>query len=361
MRYRFTMYLSGIEVLRQLALMQNKHDLMAAADPANPESAVIAACTYIPNEPPKPIEVQEIGAALLNPDALIWVGLHYPDAALAAQVVEQLGVSSETVQSLVGELSIPRLSVHDKELLLVLPTVLWKSNHSRPLFGRLACLVGQRFLVTVRRGPSLPHLHLREQLEHNRGLIEAGTDHITVEIIDDLVDRYVEAYKLFETRVELTERALMRASFDRASIQKLYVMRRDFHRFQVAIEPIGEICARLARLQVKALTSDSRLKFDGLSERVERLDKLFDSLGDGLAFAFEAGMLIEQSRQTDTTRKLAAWAAIISIPTALAGIYGMNFDYMPELKWKYGYFAVLGLMAATCTTLYVLFRRSKWL
>jgi len=341
--------------------MTNQHDLIAAQDPAHPGSALLACKAYIPNEPPRDVAIDEIGKALLNPDAIIWVGMHFPDEAHVGEVLDQLGVGHDALHGLVGDLSMPRMSVHEKDLLIVLPTVLWKSDHSRPLFGRLACLVGHRFLITVRRGSSLPHLHLREQLEKNRSLLDAGTDHITAEIIDDLVDRYVEAYKHFEVRVDRTERVLMRASFDRASIQKLYVMRRDFHRFQVAIEPIGEICARLARLETKSLSPTARLRFDGLSERIQRLDSLFSNLGEGLAFAFEAGMLIEQSRQTDTTRKLAAWAAIISIPTALAGIYGMNFEYMPELKWKYGYFAVLGLMATTCTTLYVLFRRSKWL
>jgi len=339
----------------------NRHDEMAASDHSPDGSVVIASKAYVPGEPPRDIQIEEIGKVLLNPDAIIWVGLHFPDEAVVAQVLDQLDVDHDAMQGLLGDLSMPRMSVHEKELLIVLPTVLWKSDHTRPLFGRLACLVGHRFLITVRRGSSLPHLHLREQLERNRSLLDAGTDHITAEIIDDLVDRYVEAYKHFEVRVDRTERVLMRASFDRASIQKLYVMRRDFHRFQTAIEPIGEICARLARLKTKSLSPAARLRFDGLSERTQRLDSLFSNLGDGLAFAFEAGALIEQARQTDTTRKLAAWAAIISIPTAVAGIYGMNFEYMPELKWKYGYFAVLGLMATACTTLYVLFKRSKWL
>lgn len=341
--------------------MLNKHDEIAAQDPAREGSALLAASVYIPGEAPKPIAIDEIGRALLNPEAFVWVGLHFPDEALLSEICEQLGFKQAALAGLLGDLSMPRMSVHSHDLLLIMPTVLWKSDHSRPLFGRLACLVGKQFLMTVRRGPSLPHLHLREKLENDRHALDAGTDYITAEIVDDLIDRYVEAYKNFEERVDRIERSLMRAVFDRASIQRLYVMRRDFHRFQVAMEPIGEICAQLARLENKTLTPAARLRFDALSERVKRLDGLFGSLGEGLAFAFEAGMLLEQSRQTDTTRKLAAWAAIISIPTAVAGLYGMNFEYMPELKWKYGYFAVLGFMGIACTGLYALFRRSKWL
>lgn len=341
--------------------MENKHDLVLVRDTNQAEGPILAAMSYAPGQAAKQIEIDEIGTALLNPEVLVWVGLHHPDEQLISDILVQLGLSQETLASLMGDLAFPRLSVFENELLLVLPTIVWTSGHSRPHFGRLACLLGQRFLITVRRGPSLPHFHLRERLERNRSQLEAGCDHITVEIIDDLIDRYMEAFKHFEVRVDRTEREMMRATFNRETIQRLYIMRRDFHRFQVAIEPIGEICARLARLKTKPLTTAARLRFDGLSERVTRLDSLFDLLGDGLAFAFEAGMLIEQSRQTDTTRKLAAWAAIISIPTAVAGIYGMNFENMPELKWDYGYPLVLGFMATVCTTLFVLFKRSKWL
>jgi magnesium transporter len=341
--------------------MENKHDRIAADSRSQTDGPVIAAVSYVPGEPPKQLEIQEIGTALLHPEALVWVGLHQPDEALLKDILRQLGMNEDALDILMGDIAMPGMSMFDRELLIVLPTIIWKSNHSRPHFGRLACLFGDRFLVTVRRGPSLPHFQLRDRMEKNRSQLERGCDNLVVEIVDDLIDRYVEAYKHFEVRVDRTERELMRATFDRGSISRLYLMRRDFHRFHVAIEPIGEICARVSRLKAEPLSEAGRLRFDGLSDRITRLDRLFDSLGDGLTFAFEAGMLIEQSRQTDTTRKLAAWAAIISIPTAVAGIYGMNFENMPELKWEYGYYAVLGLMATVCTTLFVLFKRAKWL
>ena len=340
---------------------QDQHDLVETAEQGSLDGQLIAAVSYVQGKPPKALRVDEIGAALLNPRAMVWIGLHHPDKALMTQVLTQLDVSLDSLGALLGDLSMPRLSVLEREMLLVVPTIVWKSGHSRPHFGRLACLVGERVLVTVRRGSSVPHGHLRERLENNRSLLEAGCDHVAVEIIDDLIDRYVEAYHHFETLVDRSERELMRASFDRVSIQRLYMMRRDFHRLQVAVEPIGEICARVAKLQGRLVGDSARLRFEGLTERISRVDGLFDSLAEGLKFAFEAGMLIEQSRQTDTTRKLASWAAIISIPTAMAGIYGMNFENMPELKWEYGYYVVLGLMATACTTLYALFKRSKWL
>ena len=117
----------------------------------------------------------------------------------------------------------------------------------------------------------------------------------------------------------------------------------------------------MARLKPAPISEHSREHFLALAHRIQSMDRLFSKLSEDLSFAFEAGMLVEQLRQTDTTRKLAAWAAIIAIPTAVAGVYGMNFENMPELKWEYGYYLVLGLMASACGTLYALFRRAKWL
>ena len=341
--------------------MNTPQEMVAVHEPTDVAGQLIAAVSYVKGEPPKALQLEEIGKALLNPNALVWVGLHHPAEALMTQVLTQLDVSLDQLSALLGDLSMPRLSVMERELLLVLPTILWNTGHSRPHFGRLACLVGERFIVTVRRGPSSTHASLRNRLEKSRGLLDAGCDHIAVEIIDHLIDRYVEAYRHFEVQVDRTERELMRGTFDRASIQRLYMMRRDFHRLHVAIEPIGEVCARVARLELKPLSASARVRFDGLSDRISRIDGLFDSLGEGLKFAFEAGMMIEQSRQTDTTRKLASWAAIISIPTAVAGHYGMNFQHMPALSYEYGYYGAVAFMAVACTTLYVLFKRSKWL
>lgn len=341
--------------------MENINDLIVTSGSSNDAGALVAAVCYVEGAPPKPLDVQEIGAALLNPDALVWIGLHHPDEAVMTGVLAQLGVSLDNLASLLGDLSMPRMSALEREVLIVLPTISWKTGHSRPHFGRLACLVGERFLVTVRRGPSSAHTQLREHLEKNRGLLHAGCDHIAVEIIDYLIDRYVESYRHFEVQVDRTERELMRGTFDRVSIQRLYMMRRDFHRLHVAIEPIAEVCARVARLKVAPISESARARFDGLSDRISRIDGLFDSLAEGLKFAFEAGMMIEQARQTDTTRKLASWAAIISIPTAIAGHYGMNFKHIPALDFEYGYFFALGLMGVACTTLYVLFKRAKWL
>lgn len=341
--------------------IQNESDVIPDMTASQDQQAIIAASSYIEGETPRKINMEEVSTALLNPNSLVWIGLKSPSPALIDQLSDQLALGDDVRACLSKESNFPRLYIYDSDVLFTVPTIHWEENQTRPHFGKICLLIGNRYLLTIRTGISNNHSHFRERLERNRSKLDAGSDHVAVELIDELLDRYLGAYKLFEKRVDRTERSLIRSSFDRATITSLYILRRDFHRLHTAIEPIGEICSRLAHLKAKPLSADSRLRFEGLAERITHLDKLFDSLSQNLTFAFEAGMLIEQQRQTDTTRKLAAWAAIISLPTCLAGIYGMNFENMPELKLEYGYEIVLGTMVALCTSLFVMFKRAKWL
>jgi magnesium transporter len=188
-----------------------------------------------------------------------------------------------------------------------------------------------------------------------------GSDFVAAELLDLLIDRYNLANDMFEKTVEPMEQTMLLRGLEKLKVRRLYQLRRDFHKMHNAISPLGEVCRRLAHIEMTPIDAQARVQFGELSDRVSRVDRLLDNLGDGLTFAFEAGMLIEQSKQTETTRRLAAWAAILAVPTAIAGIYGMNFEYMPELKWKYGYLLIIGGMATICGTLYYQFRKAKWL
>lgn len=327
----------------------------------NVDKAIRAAYQYVKGEEPRALKTEQIGSALLRPEALVWIGLHNPSAALIATFADQLGLDHELVADMTADHRAPRLADHDEQVMIVAQTVQLHSGQGRPHFGSVRYILGERFLLTIRTGPSLSHSQLRARLEKMRHRMERGCDQILTDLINGLLDQYNDVYRDFERRVDRTERSLLKGAMDSVTIQQLYMLRRDFHRFHNAIEPLGEVCSRLAQVKVRPVRGHAREHFLALSHRIQSMDRLFSNLSDDLSFAFEAGMLIEQARQTDTTRKLSAWAAIIAIPTAVAGIYGMNFENMPELKWTYGYYVVLGVMATSCATLYALFRRAKWL
>jgi magnesium transporter len=122
-----------------------------------------------------------------------------------------------------------------------------------------------------------------------------------------------------------------------------------------------EVCSKLLHVELPCVDSDVRPYFRDVLDHVRRVEDTAEAAREMLSFVFEAGMLIEQQGQTAITRRLAAWAAILAVPTAIAGIYGMNFKVMPELTWSYGYYLILGVIAAVCVVLYLRFRRAGWL
>ena len=151
--------------------------------------------------------------------------------------------------------------------------------------------------------------------------------------------------------VEGAEQKLLIRGAKDSDIRRLYRQRRDLLRIHTVVSPLAEICRRLARVEMTAVDEHARPYFGEVADRVLRVDELFNSLREALAFAFEASLMIGQAAQNDTTRKLASWAAILAVPTAIAGIYGMNFEFMPELKSPWGYPVTLGVIVTICSVL----------
>jgi magnesium transporter len=154
---------------------------------------------------------------------------------------------------------------------------------------------------------------------------------------------------------------LLHRTLQLAEIDRLYTLRRELLRLRKAVAPLVDVCHRLEHAEVLPIDAEMQPLFRDVSDHIRRVQEDIDSLREVLAFAFEANLMAGQAQQTAITRKLAAWAAILAVPTAVAGIYGMNFDHMPELGWTYGYYVVIGAILSVCAVLYLRFRRSGWL
>jgi len=322
---------------------------------------VIASKAYVRGGESKAVLLEDIQATIAEPQVMLWIGLKDPDLAMLELVGGQLGLTEEVIGDLHARHRLPKVMDYDEVVLIVAMTVEIRETDGMPNFGETQILIGPNFLLTTRRGAVSSHSELRKRLEKMHGRMARGPDYITTELLDLIIDRYNLAYDQFEKTVENVEQSLLMRGIEGLKVKKLYQIRRDFQRMHSMIAPLEEVCRRLSRVEMMPISSVERLHFADLSDRVGRVDRLLDNLGNGLAFAFEAGMLIEQSKQTDTTRRLAAWAAILAVPTAIAGIYGMNFDNIPELKWKYGFLMSVGLMGVVCSFMYYKFRQSKWL
>jgi magnesium transporter len=330
-----------------------------AQGPSDPP-AVIAAVAYSGGRRTGEVPVPDIATRLAARGCdLLWVGLKDPAEDLLREVATALGAGSKVLEELERVHRRPKIIEYDGLLLVV--AIVVEVAHEHPTFGELTILIGQNFLLTVRRGAIGGYASLRERLEAAPELLARGPDFVATELLDFLADQFVLAATAQEEAVESIEQRLVLSGSSEADIRHLYRLRRDLLRIHNALSPLAEICRRLSRIEIAAVDAQARPYFGEVADRVQRLVEWFAALRESLAFAFEAGLMIGQMQQNDTTRKLAAWAAILAVPTAIAGIYGMNFDNMPELHWRFGYPAVLVVIAVMIGLLYRRFRKAGWL
>jgi magnesium transporter len=334
---------------------------MAESDPSTPapEKAVIASVLYQNGRPLFDVPLEQLQRPSGGRSQLLWVGLREPEPETLRLAGERLGLSVRAIDEITEHHVRPKILEFEHMTLVVAVTI--EVENLRPVFGETQLLIGRNFLVTVRRGAVATHSSLRQYLESVPELLERGSDYVASMLLDHLADRYVSALTKFEASVEATEQKFLLRGFGDSDVRKLYRVRRDLLRMHTAIFPMTEICRRLSRVDTGHIDANCRGYFGEVADRMQRIDELINSLREALAFAFEAGSMLGQSQQTDITKKLASWAAILAVPTAVAGIYGMNFAFMPELKWHFGYPLMLGCTAAACVILYWRFKKAGWL
>jgi magnesium transporter len=192
-------------------------------------------------------------------------------------------------------------------------------------------------------------------------MLAHGEDYILYAVLDFIVDNYMPVLDAVQEEVDGLEERILEGSLSKADRDRLYKLRRDLLRLRYAAVPLVEVCRRLEHAEGCPVDAAMQPLFRDVTDHVRRVQEEIDSLREVLAFAYEASVVTGQAEQTAITRRLAAWAAILAVPTAVAGIYGMNFEHMPELKWEYGYYAVVAFVLVTCGIIYSRLRHHGWL
>jgi magnesium transporter len=333
----------------------------ARTAPQSPEHGrgVVASAVYAGGRRIKTIPLQEAGEWARRGGHFVWIGLHAPDPALLNEVREQFDLHPLAIEDAGKAHQQPKVERYGESLFVVARTA--QMVEGRLAFGETHIFLGRGFVVSVRHGASASYAAVRQRYEACPTELARGETYVLYAILDFVVDNYMPVIETVQREVEAIEDKVLAAGLARADIERLYALRRDLLRLRNAVVPLAEVCRRLEHPDVLEIDEPMRLLFRDVTDHVRRIQEDIASLREVLAFAFEASLLIGQTEQTGTTRRLAAWAAILAVPTAIAGIYGMNFEHMPELKWAQGYFLVLGIVAAICTTLYLRFRRLGWL
>ena len=228
-------------------------------------------------------------------------------------------------------------------------------------YADVGIFLAERRVITVCRMETTFGHRLREGIHRITRRNVKGPEFVVHEVLDLIVDDYFPVVQMIADEVLLIEKRLLCDSLGSTEIARIFQLRREAIHFQHAITRMMEVCNKLATLDVPCVSDASRPYFRDVLDNLVRIEGMTTGLIDVIRTALEASSLLEQQRQSAITRQLAAWAGILGVPTAIAGIYGMNFVNMPETRTGWGYFAALGVMGAICALLYWRFRRLGWL
>lgn len=309
-------------------------------------------------DPELPVDGAERPA--LPPHSFDWVGLAEPDAAQMELVRRQFGLHPLAVEDALNPLQMPKVEVYGPTLFIVTRTAAMHNGENID-YGQTALFLGKDFIVSVRFGSTRAHTELRTRLEADDERLAEGPDYVAHAIMDFVVDGYVPILEKLESGVTAIEERAIDSFPDPSTIRRIFRLRRQIRRFERIAGPMEEVCERLATADLPVIDPGARIWFRDVLDHSRRALARMRGLKETLASIVETASLLEQHRQGEMTRQLAAWAAILAVPTAIAGIYGMNFEFMPELHWRHGYYMALGLIVITCTGLWWRFRRIGWL
>lgn len=322
---------------------------------------IIASRRYVGGQPSAhSLPVDGTERTLLPERAFDWVGLADPTADEMELLRRQFCLHPLAVEDAVNPQQMPKIDVYGQHLFIVARTAAIEEGENIG-YGQTALFLGKDFIVTVRMGSTRQHDTLRKRLEADAEHLAEGPDYVAHAILDFVVDGYQPILERLEEAVQVIEERAIDEFPEPSTIRRIFRLRRQFRRFQRIVGPMEEVCERLVTADLPAIDPGARIWFRDVLDHVRRTLARVASLRDTLASIVETAALLEQHRQGDMTRQLAAWAAILAVPTAIAGIYGMNFDNMPELHKPWGYPAVWVLILTVCGGLYVRFRRIGWL
>ena len=293
------------------------------------------------------------------PEDFVWIGLHDPDQQELASLQQTFHLHELAVEDALSTKQVPKIDIYDDQLFIIAKTAHLEGDVIE--YGETAIFIGPRHVITVRHGSDRGHSTLRQRLETSPQILKKGPDYVLHGVLDFIVDGYLPVVQAVEDQVLEMEQHMMDAVLGRDQIKRLFRLRRQMIRFQRMLGPMTEVCGKLINLDLPCIDRETRKYFRDVYDHVRRVDGMVGGLKDVITSVFEASNLLEQQSQGAITRQLAAWAAIAAVPTAIAGIYGMNFENMPELKTAYGYYVVLGVIISLCSYLAWRFKRAGWL
>ncbi|MET0309021.1 MAG: magnesium and cobalt transport protein CorA [Sphingomonas sp.] len=320
---------------------------------------VVAAYLYRHGSRVRPVSIEERIDCPADRSEFVWIGMCDPTEAEMQTLQDHYGLHPLAVEDALKADQLPKIDVYGDQLFVVARTAFLRGDGIDS--GETAVFVGHSHIISVRHGSARSHTTLRDQLEAAPSLLGHGVDYVLHAILDFIVDGYLPLVAAIEDEVLAMEQRILDVFIGPVEIKRIFTLRRELIGFQRILGPMGEVARKLARGELPCVDPGARAYFSDVLDHLHRVETMVEDLRAVLASVFEFSNLMEQQRTGVITRQLAAWAAILAVPTAIAGIYGMNFRHMPELDTQYGYFVVLGVIGLVCASLYMRFKQVRWL
>ncbi|MFB9234519.1 magnesium/cobalt transporter CorA [Plantactinospora siamensis] len=299
-------------------------------------------------------------------NAFVWVGLHEPAARAMEGIAEAFGLHELAVEDAVKAEQRPKLERFGEISFLVLRTARYCEHDELTETsevvetGQVMLFIGPNFAISVRHGDACKLAPVRADLESKRDLLEQGPWAVAYAVTDRVVDLYLDVADKIEDDLDELETQVF-ARYTSGRIQRIYQMKRELVEFKRAVIPLQRPMVQLTGQLSRSVPKEIRRYFRDVQDHLTRTVEQVNSYDDLLNSILQARLAQVTVEQNNDMRKIAAWAAIAAVPTAIAGVYGMNFKFMPELSWKYGYPGVWAVILGISFGLYRWFRRNGWL
>ncbi|WP_426174945.1 magnesium/cobalt transporter CorA [Massilia sp. TWR1-2-2] len=305
------------------------------------------------------IPVEEISEYLAKPGYFVWVSLRDPDPAELALMKDEFCLHELAVEDATRGNQRPKVEEYGDSLFAVLQTVELVGDEMT--IGEVDVFVGPNYVLSSRRNATEGFLGVRARAEREPHLLAQGSAFVLYALMDAVVDRYFPVVDLLESELEKIEDRIFIRGSQRANIERLYELKSKVLMLRHSVMPLMEGVGRLYGGRVPALAFDTQEYFRDVHDHLYRIAGTVDTIRDTISTAIQVNLSMVAIDESEVNKRLAAWAAIFAVFTAFAGLWGMNFKFMPELEWKYGYPMALASMFSVAGYLYWRFRKSGWL
>ncbi len=310
------------------------------------------------------IPAEDISEYVRRPDCFVWVAMFEPSQQELDEMAEEFGLHELAVDDARHGHQRPKIEEYGDQLFAVMHTV----EHAKTpdggdelLSGEVDVFIGRNYVLSVRRGTQVGFAAVRARAEREPELLQFGSGYVFYALMDNVVDRYFPILDGLETELEQVEAGIFARKSARSNIESLYALKQKLMVLKHAVDPLMEATGRLYGGRVPQICSGMGEYFRDVYDHLHRIHLAIEGIRDMLQTAVQVNLGMISLSESEVTKKLAAWAAIIAVPTMVAGIYGMNFKNMPELDWVYGYPLSIAVMAAIDVWLYFNFKKVKWL